>query len=215
MVDRAVLVLVVLEDRDQRAADRQARAVERVDEARALALLGPEARVHAPRLEVAAVRAAARSRDRRPAPAARPRCRRSCARRSPCRRCTARMMRNGRPSRFSTSSAQPVMRSCSASDCSGRGDADQLDLVELVLADHAARVLAGGARLGAEAGRAGGEAQRQLLLVEDLVVHEVGERHLGGRDQPEAVVGAEQVLGELRQLAGAERRVVAHQERRR
>ena len=29
------------------------------------------------------------------------------------------MVRNGRPSRFSTSSARPVMRSCSAADCSG------------------------------------------------------------------------------------------------
>ena len=96
----------------------------------------------------------------------------------------------------------------------GRGDADQLDLGELVLADHAARVLAGRARLGAEARREGGEAQRQLLLVEHRVVHQVGERHLGGRDQPEAVVGVEHVLGELRQLADAVDRVVAHQERR-
>ena len=29
------------------------------------------------------------------------------------------MVRNGRPRRFSTSSARPVMRSCSSSDCSG------------------------------------------------------------------------------------------------
>ena len=121
------------------------------------------------------------------------------------------MVRNGRPSRFSTSSAQPVMRSCSAVGLLGRGDRDQLDLVELVLADHAARVLAGGARLGAEARRPGGEAQRQRLLVEDLVAHQVGERHLGGRDQPAAVVGVEQVLGELRQLAGAVGGLVAHQ----
>ena len=69
----------------------------------------------------------------------------------------------------------------------GRGDRDQLHLGELVLADHAARVLAGGARLGAEARRAGGEAQRQLGLVEDRFAHQIGERHLGGGDEPEAV----------------------------
>ena len=43
----------------------------------------------------------------------------------------------------------------------GGGDRDQLHLAELMLADHAARVLACRARLGAEAERAGGEAQRQ------------------------------------------------------
>ena len=52
---RAVGLLVVLQHRHQRAADREARAVERVDEARALAALGAgSARLHAPRLEVAA-----------------------------------------------------------------------------------------------------------------------------------------------------------------
>ena len=51
----AVLVLIVLHDRHQRAADREARAVQRMHETRAL-LAGPAAaRVHAPRLEVAAV----------------------------------------------------------------------------------------------------------------------------------------------------------------
>ena len=52
-------------------------------------------------------------------------------------------------------------------------------------------------------------------LVEDLLAHEVGQADLGGRDQPAAVGGAEQVLGELGQLAGAEQRLVAHQQRRR
>ena len=55
--DRAVCLLVVLHHRDQRAADRDAGAVERVDEARDLAVLAAIARVHAPRLEVAADRA--------------------------------------------------------------------------------------------------------------------------------------------------------------
>ena len=44
----------------------------------------------------------------------------------------------------------------------GRGDRNELDLGELMLADHAARIAAGRTRLGAEARRLGGDAQRQL-----------------------------------------------------
>ena len=54
-----------------------------------------------------------------------------------------------------------------------------------MLADHAARVLARGAGLGAEARRPGGDAHRQLRLVDDLLAHEIGERHFGGGDEPE------------------------------
>ena len=68
----------------------------------------------------------------------------------------------------------------------GRRDRDQLDLPELVLADHAARVAPRRSRLGAEADGAGGEAQRQSLLVDDALAHEIGQRHFGGRDEPEA-----------------------------
>ena len=60
---------------------------------------------------------------------------------------------------------------------------DQLDLVELVLADQAAHILAVGAGLGAEAGGVGGVAQRQVGLVEDLAAVQVGQRYLGGRHQ--------------------------------
>ena len=45
------------------------------------------------------------------------------------------------------------MRSCSSRALLRRGDRDKLDLGELVLADHAAGVLAGGAGLGAKARR--------------------------------------------------------------
>ena len=67
------------------------------------------------------------------------------------------------------------------------GDRDHLDLVELVLAQHAARVAPGRAGLGAEAWRQRGVAQRQRLRVEDLLADKVGERHLGGGDEPAAV----------------------------
>ena len=47
-----------------------------------------------------------------------------------------------------------------------------------MLADHAARVFAGGAGLGAEARRAGGDADGKLRLVGDVLAHEIGERAL-------------------------------------
>ncbi len=61
-----------------------------------------------------------------------------------------------------------------------RGDGDELDLVELMLPDHAARVAPRGAGLRAEAIGAGGEAQRQLRFVEDRFADEVCQRDFGG-----------------------------------
>src|SRR3546814_4943386 len=51
-VDAAVGLLIIFEDCDERAPDREARAVERVDELVALRALAAEARVHAPCLEI-------------------------------------------------------------------------------------------------------------------------------------------------------------------
>ena len=84
-----------------------------------------------------------------------------------------------------------------------------------MLADEAAGVLARRAGFGAEARGERGEAQGQFGLGEDRLAHEVGEADFGGGDQPEAVGGVEQVLGELGQLRGAIERGVAHQHRRR
>jgi hypothetical protein len=64
----------------------------------------------------------------------------------------------------------------------GVDDLHHLDLVELVLADHAARVAPGAAGLGAEAGRVGRELDRQLRLGHHFVAHEVGQRHFAGRE---------------------------------
>ena len=66
----------------------------------------------------------------------------------------------------------------------GRGDGDELDLGELMLADHAAGVFAGGAGLGAEARRAGGDAYGKLRLVGDVLAHEIGQRNFGGGNEP-------------------------------
>ncbi|MDT4871060.1 hypothetical protein FQZ97_1061700 [compost metagenome] len=53
----------------------------------------------------------------------------------------------------------------------------------------------------------GDELQRQLLGVEDLPGDDVGQRHLGGRNQVQVGIAfaadLEQVFLELRQLAGA------------
>src|SRR5690349_1927498 len=56
--DGAVGALIVLQHGNQGAADRKAGAVQGMDEAHALPFLRPEARLHAPRLELAAIGAA-------------------------------------------------------------------------------------------------------------------------------------------------------------
>ena len=82
-------------------------------------------------------------------------------------------------------------------------------------AEDAARVLAGGAGLAAEAGREAGVAQRQAIGVEDLFVVQRGERDLGGADQVELIRGqAVDLLLGVGQEAGPEQRALAHQHRR-
>ena len=110
----------------------------------------------------------------------------------------------------------------------GTGELDQLDLLELMLADDAARVLARRARLGAEAGRVGRQTDRQPRLVQNLVAIKIGDRNLGGWYQPVIIVfvaavrstfgigvrAAEQILGKLGQLPGAEERLAVDHKRR-
>ena len=79
----------------------------------------------------------------------------------------------------------------------GAGQGDHLDLFELVLAQHAPGVLAGGTRFGTEALGPGGVATRQGGLVGDLVGVEVGQGHFGSGDQPPAVLGAVEIVGEF------------------
>src|SRR5262245_2668169 len=56
--DRSILLLIIFENGDQCPPDRETGAVQGVDEARALLARLAAARLHAPRLELAAVRAA-------------------------------------------------------------------------------------------------------------------------------------------------------------
>src|SRR5258708_6121528 len=53
--DRTVRLLIILQDRNQRASDRKARAVQRVRETSVLFAGGTIARIHAAGLEVAAI----------------------------------------------------------------------------------------------------------------------------------------------------------------
>jgi hypothetical protein len=158
-LDRAVGLLVVLHHRDQRAADGHAGAVEGVHELGLAGFRIAPARLHAAGLEIAAVGAGDLAVGA--ATAARLRGRRSCAPRSPCRRCTA--ASRGTAGRASAAPPRRASHALVLGVAVGRArdDADQLDLLELVLADHAARVAPGAAGLGAEARRVRGHAQRQ------------------------------------------------------
>ena len=62
-------------------------------------------------------------------------------------------------------------------------DLHELDLVELMLADHAARVLAVAARFRAKARRVRGQLDRQRAGRQDLVAHRIGQRDFRRRDQ--------------------------------
>ena len=57
--------------------------------------------------------------------------------------------------------------------------------------------------------------ERQRFRGHDLLAHQVGDRHLGGRDEVERLLAAyrEQILLELRQLPGADQRLGLHQVR--
>src|SRR6185312_7166188 len=97
----------------------------------------------------------------------------------------------------------------------GARELDQLDLLELVLADDAAGVLAGGAGLGAEARRICRKRDRQAGVVEDFVAIEIRDRNFGGGNEPVIAVlefapaggfgvsvgTAEKILGALGQLS--------------
>src|SRR5207244_4467873 len=58
-----------------------------------------------------------------------------------------------------------------------------LDLLELMLSDHAARVTPGRARFRTEAGSPGRVANGKARGRQDLVAVHVGQRDLGGRNQ--------------------------------
>ena len=95
----------------------------------------------------------------------------------------------------------------------GVHDLHHLDLVKLVLADHAARVAAVAAGFRAKAWRVRSQAHGQVRFGDDFISHQVGQRHFRGGDQIQrsifgfallaALFGGKQVFFKLGQLAGA------------
>ena len=83
------------------------------------------------------------------------------------------------------------------------GNADHFNLAELVLAQHAPGILAGGTGLRTEALRPGGPADRQFLAFMHPAGRKIGQWHFRGRDQPVIVLGPVQIRGEFRELAGS------------
>ena len=114
-----------------------------------------------------------------------------------------------------SSSSIASSRSCSSRAAAGGREDEHLDLVELVHAEHAARVLAGGARLAAEVRRVAGVPQRQRVRVEDLAHVHRREPDLGRAGEVE-LVALDLVDVHLvgRQEAGAVHRLLAHEHRR-
>ena len=181
---RAVGLLVVLHDGDERAADGHAGAVQRVHEARPL--LGAEAGVEPPRLVVRAVAAAGEL------PVA-------LLAREP--RLAVELLRR-RGAEVAGGDVHHLVRDAEALQdrllgredhqvlgraLLRRAEAEHLDLVELVHAQDAARVAAGGAGLAAEAGRIACVADRERGLVEELLHVHRRQRDLAGADEAVAV----------------------------
>ena len=93
-----------------------------------------------------------------------------------------------------------------------RRERELLDLVELVDADHAARVAAGRPGLAPEARREGDVAERELVGLQDLAGVEARERDLGRAGEVQAV--GRQLVDVLlvgRERAGADQRLLAHE----
>ena len=94
----------------------------------------------------------------------------------------------GRPRPPMICSSIARMRSSSSHDSSGAHEREHLDLVELVDAEDAARVLAVGAGLAPEARRVARVARRQRVGRERVAAVQRGERHLARADEEQLAV---------------------------
>src|SRR5690606_29110625 len=158
--------------RDQRTTDRQPRTVEGVHELRLAGFRVAIASLHAPRLEVAAVGAGrnlavlvlARHPDFQVVGLGRAKAHVTGAQRQHAIRQLARLQHLlGAAGQLSQRLEGP-----------GRlDDLYHLELVELVLTDHAAGIAPGGAGLAAETRRVGDELQRQLFGIEYFAGNDV------------------------------------------
>src|SRR3984957_10033832 len=183
---RAIRVLIVLEHRHERALYRKRRAVEGVQRLRLVALRIAPARLHAPRLK--GLEVAARGDLAVALLRGQPRLQvvglgaaetdvTGAQRHGAIGNLQLPEHRLGMPREFLERCIRGI----------GPYDLYQLDLVELMVTDHAARVPARSAGFGAEARRMRHEPKRQVLRGHDLPAHEVGHRHFRSRNQVEAL----------------------------
>src|SRR5258707_14642921 len=93
------------------------------------------------------------------------------------------------------------------------GELEEFDLLKLVLTQDSARILAGRARFGAEAGGPRGYGDRQFLPGNCFVAIEVVELQFDGGRQPEmGVLDLEEIGGKFWQLAGRQQKVAVQAE---
>src|SRR5436190_3961735 len=84
------------------------------------------------------------------------------------------------------------------------GELEELDLLELMLAEDAAGVFSSGAGFGAEAGSPGGDVDGEFFFGNGFVTIEIVKFYFRSRGKPEiGVLYFEEIGGELRQLARA------------
>src|ERR1700674_5076102 len=95
------------------------------------------------------------------------------------------------------------------------GELEELDLLELMLAEDSAGVFSSGAGLGAEAGRPRGDVDGEFFFGNRFVPIEIVKFYFRSRCKPKiGVLYFEEIGGELRQLARAGERPGVHQEGR-
>src|SRR6266481_1514611 len=207
--DRAICLLIIFDDSDPGAADGEAGAVERVNKVALAAAFWLIADTGAPRLEGFAVRA---GRDLS----------KFVARRQPdfdvvgfCRSkahvagaeqhgaiVQAELLKNG----FCISYQRFVLFVAFLR----MGELEELNLLELMLAEDPAGVFSGGAGFGAEAGGPCGDVDGEFIFGNRFVPIQIVKFYFRSRCKPEiGVLYFEEIGGELRQLARAgERRSV-------
>src|SRR5712675_1306499 len=97
----------------------------------------------------------------------------------------------------------------------GMRELEKFNLLELVLPQDAARVLASRSRFGTEAGGPSGHLEWQFVFWNGLVAIEVVKLHFAGGREPEVgALNLEEISSKFWQLAGSEQRRAVDEERR-
>src|SRR5581483_5044519 len=207
-------LLVILDDLQPRAADRQAAAVQCMHELGFSFAIGAEPNVSAPRLESFEIRT-----------------RRNLAEQLLPRQPDFNVVRlGGRETHVSrTQHDDPIVQSeplqyrfsvvrellvLFVGFVRAR-ELHQLHFLKLVLADDATHVLAVGTGFAAETWSVRGERDGQPRAIEHFVAVEIRDRHFRSRDQPQVrPLALEGIAGEFRQLSGTVHGIGVHEVRR-